>query len=424
MKKRVDLAVVVNGFPRLSETFVLHELLELERSGAQLQVIALRRPDEIVSQEAVQRLAAGVEYLPGELELESRLALRAAHAALLLRGPRRYFDALGAIAVSPDCTRTNLRRAILLAHRLVRLGSPKLYVHFAHKPATIGRFAALLAGVPYGLSAHAKDIWTTPEEELRHKVRDAQVVLTCTREGREYLSKLARGRTPVALVHHGVDTGEAAVAARSNEVPVIFAAGRLVPKKGYATILRASALLRTRGLAFRLRIAGEGPEWSALQRLVHELGLDEQVSFLGPVTESEVRGEYERADVFALGCELLANGDRDGIPNVIVEAMARGLPVVSTTCRGVAEAVADGWSGLLAEQGDEVGFADRLERLLRDGELRRRLGANARERVRAEFDRNRNLPVVVEALRGAGLLEVGAEGGGRDRVLGPLRAVA
>jgi glycosyltransferase involved in cell wall biosynthesis len=424
MKQRVDLAVVVNGFPRLSETFVLHELLELERRGAQLQVIALRRPEEVVSQEAVKRLAAGVEYLPGEPELNSRLALRAAHAALLLRGPRRYFDALGAIAVSPDCTRTNLRRAIMLAHRLVRLGSPKLYVHFAHKPATIGRFAALLAGVPYGLSAHAKDIWTTPEEELRRKVRDAEVVLTCTEEGREYLEALARGRTPVTLAHHGVDTDAVAVPARSNEVPVIFAAGRLVPKKGYATILRAAAVLRTRGLAFRLRIAGEGPEWSALQRLAHELGIDEHVSFLGPVTESEVRGEYERADVFALGCELLANGDRDGIPNVIVEAMARALPVVSTTCRGVAEAVADGWSGLLAEQGDEVGFADRLERLLRDGELRRRLGANARDRVRAEFDRTRNLPVVVEALCGAGLLEVSAAGGERDGAVEPLRAVA
>src|SRR6266540_4614805 len=297
MKKRVDLAVVVNGFPRLSETFVLHELLELERRGAQLQVIALRRPEEVVSQEAVKRLAAGVEYLPGEPELNSQLALRAAHEALLLRGPRRYFDALGAIAVSPDCTRTNLRRAILLAHRLVRLGSPKLYVHFAHKPATIGRFAALLAGVPYGLSAHAKDIWTTPEEELRRKVRDAEVVLTCTEEGREYLEALARGRTSVTLAHHGVDTAEVAVPARSNEVPVIFAAGRLVPKKGYATTLRAAAVLRTRGLAFRLRIAGEGPEWSALQRLAHELGIDEHVSFLGPVTEGEVRGEYERADV-------------------------------------------------------------------------------------------------------------------------------
>jgi glycosyltransferase involved in cell wall biosynthesis len=357
-------------------------------------------------------------------KVESRLALRAAYAALLLRAPRRHVDALGAIARSPDFSRTNLRRAILLAHRLVRLGSPKLYIHFAHKPATIGRFAALLAGVPYGLSAHAKDIWTTAEDELRRKVRDAQVVLTCTEEAREYLDGLARDRTPVKLIHHGVDTEVTAGQARPNEVPVIFAAGRLVAKKGFGTILRAAALLRTRGCVFRLRIAGEGPEWSGLQRLVHDLGIDDQVSFLGPLTESEIRSEYARADLFTLGCELLANGDRDGIPNVIVEAMAHGLPVVSTTRGSVPEVVADGWSGLLSEQGDAVGFADRLERLLRDVELRRTLGTNARRHAVDEFDRGRNLSVVVEALRAARLLEVADEDKTSQRLTERLRAVA
>jgi glycosyltransferase involved in cell wall biosynthesis len=424
VKKRVDLAVVVNGFPRLSETFVLHELLEFERRGARLHVIALRRPEETVTQEAVGRLVADVEYLPAAPRLDSRLALRAAHGSLLLRSPRRYLDAMGTIARSPDFSRTNLRRALLMAHRLVQLGSPKLYVHFAHKPATIGRFAALLAGVPYGLSAHAKDIWTTPVDELRQKVRDAQVVLTCTDEGRDHLHRLAGGRTPVHLVHHGVETEVPRAPARPNPVPVIFAAGRLVAKKGFETILRAAALAHRRGCVFRLRIAGEGPEWPTLQRLVHELDIDEQVSFLGPLTESEVRAEYARADLFALGCEVLANGDRDGIPNVIVEAMAHGLPVLSTTRAGVAEAVADGWSGLLSEQGDAAGLADRLERLLRDVELRRMLGANARRRAMDEFDRARNLSAVVDALGVAGLLGFPDERDTPEMVGERLRTVA
>jgi glycosyltransferase involved in cell wall biosynthesis len=424
MEKRVDLAVVVNGFPRLSETFVLHELLELERRGTRMHVIALRRPEEILTQDGVSQLAADVEYLPAAPEVESRLALRAAHAALVLRAPRRYADAMGTIARSPDYSRTNLRRAILLAHRLVQLGSPPLYVHFAHKPATVGRFAARLAGVPYGLSAHAKDIWTTPPDELRGKVREAQVVLTCTDEGRAHLEELACGRTPVTLVHHGVETEVAAGPERSHSVPVIFAAGRLVAKKGFGTVLRAAALLQERGCVFRLRIAGEGPEWSALQRLVHELGIDEKVSFLGPLTESEVRGEYARADLFALGCEVLADGDRDGIPNVIVEAMAHGLPVVSTNRGGVAEVVADGWCGLLSEQGDVIGFADRLERLLRDVELRGTLGTNARRRAVSEFDRTRNLSAVVEALRAAGLVPVTDRPGSPVTVGERLRAVA
>jgi glycosyltransferase involved in cell wall biosynthesis len=424
VQKRVDLAVVVNGFPRLSETFVLHELLALERRGARLHVIALRRPEEIVIQEAVGSLAAEVEYLPLVPRLDARLALRTAHAALLLRSPRRYLDAVGAIVRSPDYRRVDLQRAILLAHRLVQLGSPKLYVHFAHKPATIGRFAALLAGIPYGLSAHAKDIWTTPADELQRKVREAQVVLTCTEDGRAYLDGLARGRTPVRLIHHGVDVEVAADPTRPNHVPVILAAGRLVAKKGFGTILRAAALLHRRGCMYRLRIAGEGPEWSALQRLVHELRIGEQVSFLGPLRESEVRSEYARADVFALGCEELENGDRDGIPNVIVEAMAHALPIVSSTGGGVAEVVADGWSGLLAEQGDAVGFADRLERLLADRELRRTLGTNARRRAVAEFDRTSNLAAVVDALRAAGLLGFADEPGRPETIRESLRAVA
>jgi glycosyltransferase involved in cell wall biosynthesis len=424
VEKRVDLAVVVNGFPRLSETFVLQELLELERRGVHLHVVALRRPEEFVTQEAIGRLAADVEYLPAAPRFDSRLALRAAHGALLLRAPRRYLHALGLVVRSPDYSRTNLQRAVLLAERLVQLGSPKLYVHFAHKPATIGRFAALLAGVPYGLSAHAKDIWTTPVDEVRRKVRDAQVVLTCTEEGRGYLANLARGRTPVRLVRHGVETDVAVGQARPSPVPVIFAAGRLVAKKGFATVLRAAALLRERGCAFRLRIAGEGPEWAALQRLVHELDIDEEVSFLGPLTESEVQGEYARADLFALGCEVLENGDRDGIPNVIVEAMAHRLPVVSTTRAGVAEVVTDGWSGLLAEQRDARGFADRLERLLRNDELRKKLGANARRHAVAEFDRARNLQAVVEVLRAAELLPISEGREAREMVLERLRAVA
>src|SRR5262249_58920677 len=158
------------------------------------------------------------------------------HAALALRRPAAYAASLAEIVSAPDFSRTDFSRALALAQRISRIGSPPLYVHFAHKPATIGRFAALLAGVPYGLSAHARDIWTTSADELRRKVRDAQVVLTCTEEGRSYLEELACGRTPVMLAHHGVETDVPAVPARPNAVPVIFAAGRLVAKKGYTTM--------------------------------------------------------------------------------------------------------------------------------------------------------------------------------------------
>lgn len=382
----------------------MHELLELERLGLRLHVIALRRPEEVVEQEALARLKADVEYLPDLTEADPKRALKIAHAALFLRRPLRYLNGVAACIASPDYSRRELRRAVLLAHRVVRLGSPPLYVHFANRPATVGRFAAFLTGVPFGLSAHAKDIWLTPRKELARKVRDAQVVLACTTEGQRYLTSLAGTRTPVVLAHHGVETE----GRRRNPAPeppaTVLSVGRLVEKKGHDTLVRAAGLLRDRGVDVRLRIVGEGAEWSRLQRLVHELDVDDSVTFTGPLSEAEVRSEYERAHVFALACRELENGDRDGIPNVLLEAMAYGLPIVSTQCGGILEAVEDGRSALLAEPDDAEGLADRLAEIVSDNVLSSRIGSGAAQRVQKHFDRERNLPAVVDALRVSGLV--------------------
>jgi len=400
--------VLVNGFPRLSETFVLHELLELERRGVRLHLFALRRPDEVVQQDALLELRATVEYLPEGVVRYQRTRVRLAHTALLLQRRLEYVHGLAEVLASPEFSRSLGVSAVLLAHRIVRLGSPPLYVHFAHKPATIGRFASLLAGVPYALSAHAKDIWLTPETELARKVRDARLVLTCTEQGRAQLDRLSAGRTPVCLAYHGVEVKGRVRSARQDGTMRVLAVGRLVEKKGHETLLLAAGLLRDRGLEFSLRLAGEGPEWSRLQRLVHELRLGDRVVFLGPLSESEVRAEYERADVFALPCRRLANGDQDGLPNVILEAMAHSLPVVSTRLDGIVEAIVDGESGLLADQDDPAAFAQHLERLIENADLRDRIGEAGRSRVAERFERSANLPQVVDALMEAGIVSAHA----------------
>jgi glycosyltransferase involved in cell wall biosynthesis len=323
------------------------------------------------------------------------------------------------VLASPEYSRSLGDKAALLAHRILRLGSPPLYVHFAHKPATIGRFASLLAGVPYALSAHAKDIWLTPDPELARKVQDASVVLTCTEQGRAQLERFADGRTPVHLAHHGVELKGRIRSSDRSEAPRLLAVGRLVEKKGHETLLLAAAQLRDRGMDFTLRLVGEGPEWPRLQRLVHELRLADRVVFLGPLSETEVRAEYENADVFALPCRKLANGDQDGLPNVILEAMAHGLPVVSTRLDGIAEAIVDGESGLLADQDDPAAIARHLERLIADAEFREQIGQSGRSRVADRFERDANLPKVVDALVEAGIVSIAAADETR-----PLQAVA
>ena len=396
--------MLVNGFPRLSETFVLQELLELERRGVRLHLFALRRPAEIVQQDALAELRATVEYLPEATVPHQRTRLRLAHAALLLQRKLGYIHGFADVLGSSEYSRSLGVNAALLAHRLLRLGSPPLYIHFAHKPATIGRFAALLAGVPYALSAHAKDIWLTPDAELARKVQDARVVLTCTEQGRAQLERLAEGRTPVHLAYHGVEPKGRTRSSGHDGAPRLLAVGRLVEKKGHETLLLAAAHLRDRNLDFTLRLVGEGPEWPRLQRLVHELRLADRVVFLGPLSENEVRTEYACADVFALPCRKLANGDQDGLPNVILEAMAHGVPVVSTRLDGIAEAIVDGESGLLADQDDPAAIARHLERLIEDTEFKEQIGDAGRRRVADHFERSANLPKVVDALAEAGIV--------------------
>jgi glycosyltransferase involved in cell wall biosynthesis len=399
---QVDLAVLVNGFPRLSETFVLREILDLERRGLRLVVFALSDPAEPVTQEALGELRARVEYVPEKVAL-SRSRVMYAHMARAQYAGAGYLRGRAALSFAPDRSHGVMKRAAVLAQRLVELGAPPLYIHFAHKPGTVGRFAARLAGVPYAMSCHAKDIWATPPEELRAKVRGAEVVLTCTAAGQAELQWHA-GATPVRLVYHGVDVETVIPRVPVPGPPRVLTVGRLVEKKGHDTLIRAAALLRAQGVAFTLRIAGDGVEWPRLQRLVHELGLAGHVFFLGPLNTVEVQAEYRSASVFALGSRQLANGDRDGLPNVLLEAMVQGLPVVGTTLPGIAEAVEHERTGLLVGADDPAGFADALRRVLTDPELARGMGASGQISVRERFNYRLLLPAVPTALAQAGLI--------------------
>jgi glycosyltransferase involved in cell wall biosynthesis len=401
--REVDLVVLVNGFPRLSETFVLQELLDLERRGVRLLVMALSRPGEIVRQEALARLRGRVEYVPERIAI-SRRRVAAAHAALLCRRGAAYGVALADLVRAPDFTPGLLTRAVVLASRLIRLGLPPLYIHFAHKPGTVGRFAARLAGVPYALSAHAKDMWLTPPDELAAKVQGARLVLTCTQAGQTELERHSGGVTPVRLVYHGVNVEVDSRRPARLGPPRVLSVGRLVAKKGYDVLIRAAAVLRDRGIAFTVRIAGEGVEWPGLQRLVHEFDLGRHVTFLGPLSPAELEAEYRAATVFALACRQLPNGDRDGLPNVVLEAMARGLPVVSTTHGGAREAVDDERTGLLATAEDPVALSLALERLVTQPEFAARLGRAAAVSARERFDRDLLLPAVADAFTEAGLI--------------------
>jgi glycosyltransferase involved in cell wall biosynthesis len=296
-----------------------------------------------------------------------------------------------------DRTRNRLRRlgqALVLAAEMP-VGVKRLHAHFLHTPASVARYAALLLDLPWSGSAHAKDIWTTPDWEKREKLASLDWLVTCTSEGRQHLAALAPTPSKVTLVHHGLDFDRFPTpAARRQErrdgsdeaQPVrLLSVGRAVPKKGYEVLLAALARL-PQGLAWRLVHVGGGPLKETLQREATRLGLGERIEWRGAQPQERVIEAYAAADLFVLASVIAADGDRDGLPNVLMEALSQGLPVVSSALPGIGELVEDGDQGLLVPPGDPAALAAALERLIRDPERRHRLGLAGQDRVRRDFD--------------------------------------
>ncbi len=401
---------VIRMFPQLSETFVANEIFELERRDVELRIYSYRRPVQAVPHEVVGRIRSSVGYLPDPLYRSPRMLCRMARA-VRRDAPERYRELRRAALARAVARRSvdPVRRfvqAVCLAARLPGSGVRHLHAHFAHGPTEVAMLAGALAKLRFSFTAHARDIYTAPPAELRAKVLAAAFVVTCTRANRDHLRELAgpAAREKIHLVYHGTDVTKfrPGPPGLRDAPPLLLSVGRLVPKKGFASLLEACALLRRRGHAFRCTILGEGPERERLAARARDLALDGVVEMPGSRSQEQVLEWYRRATAFALPCTILANGDRDGIPNVLVEAMGVGLPVVSTAISGIPELVDDGRNGLLVGAGRSEDLAAALDRLLRDAALRERLAANARRTVVERFDSAANAARVAELLLDAG----------------------
>lgn len=398
--------VVVKGWPRLSETFIAQELRALEQRGLRLRIYSLRHPTDKRVHLLNRSVAAPVLYLPEYLWREPLRVWRAWRRA---RGLPGYAHARAAWLrdLRRDATPNRIRRfgqALVLAAE--RDGDvAHLYAHFLHTPASVARYAALLAGLPWSVSAHAKDIWTTPDWEKREKLREAAWAVTCTRAGCEHLAELAPGK--VELVYHGLDATRfpphaAARSARDgtakDDPVVILSVGRAVPKKGYGDLLAALALLPP-DLHWRFVHVGGGPLLDALKSEAERRGLAERIEWRGAQTEDAVRAAYREADLFVLASRIGEDGDRDGLPNVLLEALSQICPVVATAVSAIPELVADGVTGTLVPPGDAAALAKAIERLARDPARRARLAAAGEARVRRDFPLERGVARI------AGLLQ-------------------
>jgi glycosyltransferase involved in cell wall biosynthesis len=371
----VNLLFVLDRFPTVSETFVLNELRELERQGDAVHVVSRRPPiaDEPVHAGA-KELAARTLYLPG------RLRLGAAALATVATRPGRALPALAWCVRARPLERGTLRAFAEAAYvgRRLPAGVEHVHAHFAHGATTVALALARLTGLPFSFTAHARDLFAVGRPALlRRKIAAARLVVAVSEHTRRLLVELARpaDRERIALVRSGIEAVAAGPRPSSPPAPpLVLTVARLVEKKGADTAIEASARLRARGVDHAWTIAGEGPLRAELEPRAAAAG----VVLAGAVDQGGVHEALGRAAVFVLPCRVARDGDRDVLPVSLVEAMAAGVPVVTTPIGGIGELVRDGETGLLVEPDNAEAVADAVARLLRDPALCARLVAGGR----------------------------------------------
>lgn len=388
------VAVVLKGWPRLSETFIAQEIAGLEARGVALEIWSLRRPTDKHRHPVHDRVRGRVVYLPEYLKDDPGRVWRGWRKARRLPG---YGAALARFLADlrRDPTANRLRRwgqALVLAAELPP-GIERLYAHFLHTPASVTRYAAIMRGLPWSVSAHAKDIWTSEPWEISAKLADCAWLVTCTDMGLQRLRSLAPDPARLRLVYHGLDFAHLPPPSGGrprrdgsdpNDPVVLLSVGRKVEKKGYGDLLEALASLPP-GLSWRFEHVGGGELGDTLKAEAERLGIAARCVWLGAQPQKQVFAALARADLFVLASKKAADGDQDGLPNVLMEAAHQGLAIVSTRAAAIGEFIEHGDNGLLVAPGAPDELAAALAHAIGDPALRERLARRAGEVVRTRF---------------------------------------
>ena len=396
MPDQMTIGYVLKRFPRLSETFILNEILELERQGFRVEVFSLLRPPPEGRHALLAELKANVTYLPSSSSLEKirlhqGLEEQSTDLLNLQSGKSENGPSLFNGKSSQEIATLHLK-AMTVATLAQSRGVDHLHAHFASDATTVALLAARLSGLPFSFTAHARDIFHTyttvaaDNAMRRAKIAEAAFVATVSDYNRAHLRRLAPAQANhIHRLYNGIDLTRFTPKPAAAETGLIVAVGRLIEKKGFGDLISACAILKNTGAAFRCQIIGDGPLHDSLQNKIRQTGLEDVVEIAGPQPQERLVGMLQKASVAVLPCIVSESGDRDGLPTVLLEAMALGLPVVTTTVSGGPEIVVHGQTGLLVEPGDTVGLAASIEALLQSPETITRMGRAGRQRAETLF---------------------------------------
>ena len=400
---------VLKMFPRVSETFILSEVLGLQDAGVDVSVLSLRLADEGRFHADLARVRASVDYLP---QFGSGPTVDAFRAMVdlgpgAMGGIQRALDFVGGLPAAHQAGL--LVQALHLARQVELRDLDHLHAHFMTIAAHTAYLAHLLTGVPFSVTAHAKDIYrvgVSPAAFREVAAAATAIVTVCDANQRYILDDLLAGSPArVVRIYNGVDVESLPAPAPLRDATLVLGVGRLVEKKGFDVLLDAVAILVERGERVSCLVLGDGEQRAALEARRSKLGLQDHVRFAGAVSKDEVLGWMTRARVLALPCVTGADGNRDALPTVLIEALALGLPAVSTAVAGVPEIVDHGVNGLLVTEGEPAALANGITSLMVDDDRWSQIAAAGPAKVAARFDRRRTLPQLLSVFAGSGRQE-------------------
>ena len=378
----------------------------MEKIGVTIQIFALTNPHEKVVQLQVDQIQAPVHYLDEAMQARPWVQILREHLEVARFHFIGYLRALSYIATHQKIDRgytasnrwecflqaVHLIRVLILAERRTRKNIDHLHAHFAHDPALIAYLVNCITGLPFSFTAHARDLYQVPEDVLTDRIHQASAVITCCGANIEYLNQIASSdKSKFSLIYHGVNLKDFQSASKIStsarpEIPIILSVGRLVEKKGFQDLFQALLMVKERGQRFRCTIYGDGPLSQQLKVWIDQHDMADDILLMGDRSQHELIPIFQSATFFALTPVQTDDGDRDGIPNVLVEAMAVGLPVITTAVAGIPELVDHDQNGFLYQQHDVEGISSGITELLRDAEKRRQLGDAALKKVTEQFD--------------------------------------
>lgn len=388
------IAFVVKGYPRISETFIAQEIHALEQRGLKILICSMRYPTDKTRHPIHSSIKASVCYLPEYLYREPLRTLRAWRRARKLPGFKQVLR-IWMKDFKRDYTPNRIRRlgqAVVMSIEI----NEKIthwHAHFMHTPGSVARYASILTGKSWSCSAHAKDIWTIKEWEKREKLSDCQWLVTCTKANQQHLQSLAEHPKKVSLVYHGLDfnrfpppsSAPSMSDGQSAANPLkILSVGRAVDKKGFDDLLKALAKI-PKDLHWRFIHIGSGPLLPKLKKLANTLNISSQIEWRGILSQKQVLLAYRNTDIFALPSRVSSDGDRDGLPNVLMEALSQKVPCISTMVSGIPELITNQESGILVNPRNVHQLTEALALLIRNPALRNRLADSGFSTLRNKF---------------------------------------